>query len=248
MLTLATIAHAHAQDAPVPDEEDAATTAARVAFHVGVACADRDDWACAVEQFETARSLRASPVIVTNYGIALVHVGRYVDASDAFAAVARDPSAPSTLREAARHEVISLDHRIGHVVITVLGPSIGLAFSVDERMIAAAEIGAPVSVDPGERVVRARRGDALIAQATVHVDPGDTTPIELTIPSLDALLDPFGDDASALASPHAQTRSHEVWDEWWFWGIVGFVVGAGVGIGVGVAASEATSSANVPVR
>lgn len=241
---------AHAQPARHGSIDAHATAAARATFVDGLACADAGDWPCAVERFGRARAMHASPVIVFNHGIALAHVGRVVEASETFRALARDASTPADLRVAAAHGETELARRIGRITIDVVGPAEGVAVSMDASAVDAALLGAAIPSDPGDHVIEARRDGQLVARARVHVVAASGARVELRIPPAEtarittlapeiAVLDAQGSRVAPVPPPR-----HEVYEEWWLWTLVGLaVVGAGVGIGFGVAA---TSSASPP--
>lgn len=251
-LSISGTAIAQVPDALHGSADAQATAAARATFLEGVACADAGDWGCAVERFGRARAMHASPVIAFNHGIALAHVGRVVEASETFHALARDASTPADLRGAARRGVAELAPRIGRLTIELVGPVDGVVVSIDEAPFDTSLLGAAVPSDPGDHVIDARRDGRLVARARVHLAAGESERAELRIPapestrvaslSPDAAIDAARSGGDALTTPPPRPR-HEVYEEWWVWALVGVVVvGAGVGIGFGVAAASSASS------
>lgn len=239
-------------------QDDArASAAARALFQEGVACADAENWACAAERFTQAARLRASPVILSNQGVALMHLGRLVEASEAFQTVLRDASASAALHADAERYVAEIAPRLGRLTLVVEGPRDRLVVSVDGQDHTAL-VGIAAPADPGAHEVTARRDGEIVAQATVDVSAGATASASLTIPPLPvveteapsvpplvATDDGRGPGASsdldrALApSDPPRDEHHEVYEEWWLWTIVGVVVvGTAVGVGVGVATSD----------
>lgn len=243
----------HAQAALRRGDDAHTTAAARATFLEGLACADREDWPCAVERFGRARAMRASPVILSNHAIALAHVGRVVEASETFRALARDPSAPAELRASAERGVTELAPRIGRITIELVGAAEGVSVSMDETEVDASLLGIAIPSDPGDHVIDARRDGSVVASARVHLVAAASERVELEVPA-DA---PTRDVATLAPSAAVQGMPvdepildptppprHEVYEEWWLWTLVGVaVVGAGVGIGVGVAV---TSSPSLP--
>jgi len=233
-----------ANSAPVFAQDDARTTAAaRALFQEGVACADRLDWPCAVDRFGSARALRASPVILSNYAIALAHVGRIVEAAEAYRSLARDPSAAAPLRADAELAIVQLEPRFARIVIHTIGSLDGVRVSLDGGVIASSMLDVAIPSDPGDHSIAAHRGSEVVATAEVHVESGASVTAELTIP--DPRIDVSPATAASLESPRTDPGAfaptdahpiehHEVFEEWWFWAIIGGVVAAGVGITLGV--------------
>lgn len=244
-------ASAGAQPAERPRGDAHATAAARATFLEGLACADRHDWPCAVERFGRARAVHASPVILSNHALALVHVGRIVEASETFRVVARDTSAPAALRADAERGIAELAPRIGHITIDVVGASEGVVVSMDQSVIDSALVGIAIPSDPGDHVIDAQRAGRIVASARVHLQAAGVARVELAIPApTDARVAvltvvpteervELGADVLDPSPPPRQ----ELYQEWWLWTLVGVAaVGAGVGIGVGVALSSETSA------
>lgn len=236
-------------------QEDARTSAAaRALFQEGVTCSDAGDWACAVERFGRAYALRASPVIGSNYGIALMHVGRSVEASEAFRAVQRDPSAAEPLRSDATQYIAQLDQLIGRLTLHATGPTEGVAITVDGHEHTSL-LDVPAPCDPGQHTIEARRGGEVVASVTVELAPAARSTVELAIPEppppgveeppvvVAPVVAPVVVDepASDLALETPEPASHhEVYEEWWFWTVIG-VVAVGAGVTIGVVASQPTT-------
>ena len=241
---------AHAQD------DARASAAARALFQEGVTCADAEDWSCAAERFTQAARLRASPVILSNQGVALMHLGRLVEASEAFRTVMRDATASAALHADAERYVAEIEPRLGRLTLALDGPGDGVEVTVDGQDHTSL-VGIPAPCDPGSHEVLARRDGEVVARATVEVTAGATASTTLAIPPRPVVAT-VAEPSEAAASTHTApgdastelTRalvpdpapaddSHEVYEEWWLWTIVGVVVvGTAVGVGVGVAASE----------
>lgn len=232
-------------------QDDARTTAAaRALFQEGVTCADHMDWPCAVDRFGSARAMRASPVILLNYAIALSHVGRIVEASEIYRSLSRDASAPAALRTEASHAVTELEPRFGRILLRVTGSLDDVSLTLDGAPVASSMANVAVPGDPGDHVIEAHRGDEVVATARVHVESGATGTTELVVPAAPRVEVASATDAArALDTPRIVTVAvptpvdhHEVYEEWWFWTILSVaVVGAAVGIGVGVATSSPTT-------
>lgn len=228
--------------------------AARSLFQQGIACTDQQDWACAVDRFGQAYGLRPSPVIGSNYAIALMHLERWVEASEAFRAVERDESASAELRADATHYIAEIAPRLGRVTIRTTGPREGVTITMNGSDNTAL-VGVAVPSDPGDQLVEARRDGAVVASASAHVESGASVTVELVIPeapppdeapvvSVAPVVAPDPALSAALDStPVEPAHQPEVYEQWWFWTIVG--VGL-AGIGAGVTAGVLTSQGTVP--
>jgi hypothetical protein len=169
---------AHAQDGSATS-----ATAARALFGEGVAAADAEDWATAAERFGRALSLRPSPTIALNLGVALEHLGRLVEAAEVFRGVARDGAASVDVRASATESLAALEPRIAWVRLSVEGPLEGVRFSVDERSLAAALVGTSVPLDPGPHRFVASREDLEVASVSLSLAEGGREEAHLSIPA-----------------------------------------------------------------
>lgn len=248
----------HAGTAPRARAQDdaRASAAARALFQEGVTCADAEDWACAAERFTQAARLRASPVILSNQGVALMHLGRFVEASEAFRTVIRDATASAALHADAERYIAEIEPRLGRLALSLEGPPDRVEVVVDGQDHTAL-VGIPAPSDPGAHEVIARRDGEIVARATVEVTAGATASTTLSIPPLPVVATVTGTSPSVAAAsvtpssadsdldralapyPGPSESHHEVYEEWWLWTIVGVVVvGTAVGVGVGVATSN----------
>lgn len=157
--------------------------AARAMFGEGVAAADAEDWGVAVERFERARALRASPTIALNLAIALGHVGRVVEAVELLRAASRDPAASEAVRASAAQTLPELEPRVAWVRLTVRGAS-DATLQVDGRALPAELLGEAVPLDPGAHRFAAMRGADEVAFITVTVAEGERAAAELSVPEL----------------------------------------------------------------
>ncbi len=231
-------------------DEARASAAARALFQEGVDCVDAGDWACAAERFGQAARLRPSPVILSNQGVALMHVGRLVEASEAFRAVLRDASASEALHADAERYVAEIAPRLGRLTISV--EDRGRAWSSSSM----ARITPPSS---GSRPLATRGPTRCGRDATARSSrsPASRSPRERRRPRLEGIparpvvaeaivaprvsdvTDPAVDADLALATPAPTDDGDEIYEQWWLWTIVGVVVvGTAVGVGVGVATSD----------
>ena len=240
---------AHAQE----PESARALASARALFHQGVVCADAHDWSCAADRFGRARALHASPAILSNEAVALDHLGRVVEASEAYRAILRDSTASTELRATAQRGVAALAPRIGRLTLTVDGSLDGVVLWLDDEALDASVVGVAVPVDPGSHTVSARRAGDVVATQSVEAVAARDARVTLILPppppvhdvSIEA--DPHatrgpsgtGDEAGDALADSTPPSHHELYEEPWLWTIVGvLVVGAAVGITVGVVTSS----------
>jgi hypothetical protein len=170
---------ARAQDASVRD-----TAAARALFREGVACADAGDWTCAADRFGRAYEIRPSPVVAYNYGHALVEIGRLVEGAEILARVRRDGSAPEAVRADAERVIGQAEPRMGMLSVELDGPGERVVVSIDGHGMAASLVGTAIPVDPGERLVEARRDGETVAREHVTITEGGHARVSLSVPPL----------------------------------------------------------------
>lgn len=156
--------------------------AARALFGDGVACADRQDWACAADRFGRAHALRSSPVIAYNYGHALVQLGRLVEGAEMLRQATREGS--PQVRADAERLVAALEPRLGRLTLRVEGPLERATIRIGETEIPAELHGMAQPIDPGEHTITATRDGAVVATASVTIAEGASAEARLTIPEL----------------------------------------------------------------
>ncbi|MDQ3035002.1 MAG: hypothetical protein M3Y87_21525 [Myxococcota bacterium] len=187
--------------APAARAQDAAsvreTAAARALFREGVRCADRREWTCAVDRFHRAHEVRPSPVLAYNLGHALIESGRLVEGAEILQQLVRSDSAPASVRADARRVMTAAAPRIGRLTVRPIGSRQGVELSIDGHPLADSLVGAAAPVDPGERLVEARRGGEVVASARVQIAEGASETIELTLP------DPPPAEVAAVAGAEA---------------------------------------------
>lgn len=172
---------------PVRAQESASvrdTAAARALFREGVACTDRRDWDCAADRFGRAYRVRPSPVLAYNLGHALIELGRLVEGVEILQQMLREDSGPDAVRADARRALEAAAPRIGRLTVHATGPTRGVQLSIDGHELASSLLGAAAPVDPGERLVEARRDGEVVASVRVRVPEGGAQTVELALPEL----------------------------------------------------------------
>ncbi len=153
-------------------------TAARSLAAQGSAAYEQQKYAEALDHFERAAALVEAPTIVLMQARTLVQLGRWVEGADKYASVQRwrdaHPADQTTnptfaqASDAATQELAQLMPRIPKLNVQVTTPRKDEAFEVyvDNRLMAAALVGADVPVDPGPHTVevRAPDGKAIVRQ------------------------------------------------------------------------------------
>jgi hypothetical protein len=161
--------------------DPARSASARALFDEGVAHVDRDAWGPAAEAFRRALSLRDSQVIRYNLASALVELGKLVEASELLHVVQADAQADAALKQQAADKLAEVKPRIARIAIHAeLAP--GLSVDLDDAVLSVAQLDVPLTVDPGEHVVRARLDGALIDEQRAQLGAGESLTINLRPP------------------------------------------------------------------
>jgi hypothetical protein len=223
----------YAQDDP------SRTAAARALFEEGMRAVDSREWERAVDRLSRSLELRASPVVRFNLGLALIEIGRFVEASEHFRSVQRETEAGSDAHRLSSERLRAIEGRIGRLRIEVTGARESVEVQLDGRAVPQALVGVASPADPGERRVSLHRAGEEVASSSVTVASG-----ELAVVTIDAPPPPAGEPDDARPDPLRDTTpvaSGGVEQEWWFWTLMAvLVVGAAVGIGAGVAVATET--------
>jgi hypothetical protein len=231
-------------DVPTAEAQARDRAAARALFQEGIECVDREDWECAVDRFARAHELRASPVIASNLGHALIHVGRLVEGIEMLQEVQRSAEAPAALRTDAETTIAELAPQLGRLTLRLTGPLAGAELSMDGRPFPDSLVAVASPSDPGDHRIEVRRGGEVVASTTAHVEPGAAIEVDLAIPALPEIEETIATHEETDAEARVEgsllppPRGAEVYEEAWFWALIGGVVvatAAGITIGVLVA-------------
>ena len=167
---------------------DPATRAsARLLGEEGLAFYDKGDCGKAVEKLTKAYDLVHAPTLAFYTGKCLEKLGRWVDASEMYAAAVReegDPAAPATARakaDAAKARAALLP-RIPMFELSVEDPAPDVKVTLDGVALPSAALGVTRPIDPGKHVAEARRGDKVLVTREFAVDEGDHGQIVLAWP------------------------------------------------------------------
>ena len=221
---------------------DAETTAsARALFEQGMDAVDGRDFETAADRLARSLELRDSPVVRTNYALALIELGRLVEASEHLRQVQRGAPADSRVHQIATERLASLEPRLGRLVVVVTGSTEDVEVRVDDAPMPPALVGVEHPIDPGAHRVSLHRGDVELASSSVSVEGGRTSSLSLTArppTPEEAAAEAWVSDSDLLPG-NRETPSGGIEQEWWFWTLIAaVVVGAGVGIAIAVATYE----------
>lgn len=179
------------RDAAARAEASAADVArARQLFAQAQSAADAGRWSEAIVGFEKVRAIKETPGVVFHLAAALEGDGRLARALDQFEQardLARAGGVPDVL-ELADGRIASLAERVPRLVIRVPRPAESVDVRLDGTMLAAAQWGETLRVDPGAHRV----------EATVAGSPF-VRELELTEGALITVV--VGDAAPPVAAP-----------------------------------------------
>jgi hypothetical protein len=171
---------------PSNDEGVERTAAARTLFEEGMRAVDARNWALAADQLGRSLALRSSVVVRFNLALALVELGRFVEASEHLRAVQREAPEDALVRVLAAERLGQVLARIGRLRIDVSGPLEGREVRLDDAPVPDALLGAAQPADPGVHRVRAvqRSDQTELAFEEVRVESGALARVSLSLPAL----------------------------------------------------------------
>jgi hypothetical protein len=219
---------------------------AREQFREGVRASREQRWADAVDAFQRSLELSPRPMTMMNLAGALAQNAQLVEAAEAYRMfIAEASSGPAArVRDEAQAQLATLEARIPHVRLRVLGRQDGDVITLDEYQISAAALDTPLPVNPGDHVVTISRDGheprsvPFTAQEAVQSEVVLEAWPDLSAPP------PEGGAPDPLQTTTPPPQGHSITDEPLFW-IIGGVLVAGA-IGAGVAIGVVTQSAPSP--
>lgn len=235
---------------------------ARGWFGEGLQAVEVEDWARAAELFQRVLRIKSSAVVAYNLASALSHLGRVREAADLLRPIARDPEAGEEARVSAEELLRSIETRIGAVTVRATGDTEGITLLVRDQILPASALGRPIEVDPGQVDIAIRRGDEVLATASVKVGEGEPLQAGVVLALPEALAAPApptpvptpAETARSVPLPKPLPPRNDQRDEGggllhspWFWAGVAFVVAGGVATGVALGLRSEPDSAD-PTR
>jgi hypothetical protein len=173
---------AWAQPPPAPAAEELA--AARQLFEEAIRAEDQGRWQEALDTFVRVRAITASPVLHYHIGVCSEHLGRLVEALNAFqmaVQLAEERHAPDVAKEA-RAEADKLRPRLARIALHVPADAADVTLLLDGRPLSAGVVGASLPIDPGERRIAVRAGNyERVFEATLKLAAGESRTIEVDL-------------------------------------------------------------------
>lgn len=173
--------------APVPARAQPAEAPTAVSL-AGEAKAhyDRGEWAEALSRFEQAETLAHSPVIVLYIARCQRNLGRLVAARDSLRRVTTEELAADapppfvTAKADAENDLRALEPRIATVTVEVDPALADATIELDDRELGSGERSS-VAVDPGQHVVRAKRGANVVTEVAFSAAEGQSQSVALRV-------------------------------------------------------------------
>lgn len=212
-----------------PSAED--TARARALFQQGMQAIDAGDFETGADRLGRSLEVRNSVVVRANYALALIELGRLVEASEHLRIVQRTTEPGSDAHQLAVVQLGHIQPRFGSLQIDLSGGSDGIEVRVDDRRVPAASLGVPQPADPGARVVTLHRGDQQLVSREVNVEQGQLATLALAVPPPTAAELARAEAANTRILERerivVRDRGGGVEEEPWFWLLVsGLAAGA----------------------
>lgn len=163
---------------------------AQVLNKEGVDFLAKKDWANAVDRFQRAYEIFASPKVLLNIAAALREQGRAADAANTYQRYLDDPGSDADRREQVIQILAQSDPLLGLVTVSVseAGAELQVAGWVPPWMppgsavpwLSAGEV-AKLRMAPGSFTIRARKDGFEAGQATGVVSQGETRPVVIVL-------------------------------------------------------------------
>ncbi len=225
---------------PAANADDTNFAEARRHFEAGVAAMQAENWTRALEAFEHSHQLRRSAAASLNLGITLHRLGRLLESRvrlQEFFELAT-PTQRQTHEAETQRLMGEINRRVGRIRITALEPA-HAALTVDGRRVTLNDTQ-EVTVDPGDRTLRAEAAGFQPFTRQVGVGPGVTESLAVRLepvpapppPVVTVTPAPAINTAAVMAPvlPPRPASSGSILTRWWFWTGVGVVAGATVGV------------------
>jgi hypothetical protein len=208
------------------------------------------NWAEARVLFEQAHALKPSARTLRGMGMVSFELKQYVRAQKELNAALVELRSP--LSEEQRHEVLSLLQRvekfIGRLTVRVKPPEADTHITLD-----GSRVEGELKLDLGQHDLSIVATGYRALNRTVSIEGGKTVRLELTLAPVENRPQPTAaslEDAShppgfidTTQQPSRDRPSDSVFEQWWFWSIVGAVVVGGAVTAVALTAETTTESA-----
>ena len=168
------------------DNEAAETAAARALAVEGVKLAQARQCDAAVEKLERSERLKHSPVVLRYLGECQITLGRWVEGSEAFRKLLRDPMpeqatpAVEQAYETAAAQLKEIGPKIPTVTVNVEAPpDTDLTLKVDGKAVADSAIGVALPANPGEHQFQVTATGFLPATSNLELAPSANSVVTL---------------------------------------------------------------------
>jgi len=171
-------------------ESDTERATARTLAEQGFKAANEQRWADAVDLFRRAESLVHAPAHLLYLGRAYTHVGKLVEAHEAYAKLSREqlpsnaPRASVRAQQDGAKEFADLEGRIPTLDISVKPAAPGLAVKIDDAVIPPAMVGTSIPIDPGIHTVGASADGFAPSTRPVQIAEGSHSSVALELKAL----------------------------------------------------------------
>jgi hypothetical protein len=193
------------------DNEAAETAAARALAVDGVKLAQAGQCDAAVEKLDRAQRLKHSPIVLRYLGECQVTLGRWVEGSESFRKLLRDPmpDQPTPAIEQAYEVAAAGLKEVGPKIPTMTvkvdaPPDTDLALKVDGKLMADSVIGVALPANPGEHQVEVTATGFLPAKSSIDLEPSGNAVVTLEL-SRDPSFKPTVAAAPAAAAQSERT-------------------------------------------
>jgi hypothetical protein len=189
----------------------------------------------ALERFEAAYALVASPKVLFNMGRAHERLGHHPEAFDCFDRFLTDArDVPPESRAQAERSRAELRARVA--LVEIMAPA-GAQLWVDGRTVGHTPLPRTLPLLPGVRVFRLERDGSVLTEKAVPVAAGAVTRFVLDIAAAAPVVQPLPPrllptqtpaPAPTVVTRPAVEEPRPVYTRWWFWTTLGVVVAAAV--------------------
>lgn len=246
---------------------------ARRDFQAGIQAARAGEWDRARDHFARSYAINPRLSALFNLAGAQAHTGELVAAAESYREYLgrRDEATPGNIAEAERL-LAELEAKIPTLRLRIDNLEDGDEVMLGDTTVNRLLLGEPMPLDPGEHRITIRRDSAELIGATVVATEGARLETALVAPQREAQPPPEAPpdvgppplepaplpelgvsdlpadaEPSSPSSPPREDDSGTVFEQWWFWTIVGVVViGGAIGIYFAVPPTEAPPNRGFP--
>lgn len=144
-------------------------------FAEGRTLEDAGRWAQALDLFQQIAKVKMTPQVRFHIALCMENVGLLTQALEGYAVSAREAetTAPDVVQEAHEH-IEALEKRIPILTVEIIGTGAQDELFVDGRRIPRELPSMTMRVDPGPHTIEIRRGDRVVGEEHVVLQPGSS--------------------------------------------------------------------------